>query len=58
MRLPGATLQGKSFMDFQVDPRLSGTIKSSCEVNGTVDAMARCHILGDSYLAGSSVNEP
>jgi hypothetical protein len=54
---PGATLQGKAFMDLQVDPRFTGTAKSSCEINGTIDAAVLYNIVGaDVYLAGSNVS--
>jgi hypothetical protein len=54
---PGVTLQGKAFMDFQVDPRFTGTAKSSCEINGTIDASVLYNILGaDIFLAGSKVS--
>ncbi|MEP7124639.1 MAG: hypothetical protein ABJE95_27170 [Byssovorax sp.] len=55
---PGATLQGKAFLDIQVDPQFSGTAKSSCELTGSVDAATeiRYQILGtDIWLAGSAL---
>ena len=55
---PGATLQGKAFLDIQVDPQLSGTAKSSCELVGSVDAATeiRYQIVGaDIWLAGSAL---
>lgn len=55
--VPGATLQGKAFMDLQVDPRFTGTAKSSCEINGTIDAEVLYNVVGaDIYLAGSQVS--
>jgi hypothetical protein len=54
---PGATLQGRAFMDFQVDPKFTGTARSSCELTGTVDATVLYNIIGaDIYLAGSKVS--
>jgi hypothetical protein len=53
---PGATLQGKAFLDIEVDPQFSGTAKSSCELTGSVDASTeiRYQIVGtDIWLAGS-----
>jgi hypothetical protein len=53
---PGATLQGKAFLDIQVDPQFSGTAKSSCELVGSVDASTeiRYQIVGtDIWLTGS-----
>ena len=56
---PGATLQGKAFLDIQVDPQFSGTAKSSCELTGSVDAATqiRYQIVGtDVWLAGSALS--
>jgi hypothetical protein len=53
---PGATLQGKAFLDIEVDPQFSGTAKSSCELTGSVDASTqiRYQIVGaDIRLAGA-----
>ncbi len=53
---PGATLQGKAFLDIEVDPQFSGTAKSSCELTGSVDASTqiRYQIVGtDIWLAGA-----
>jgi hypothetical protein len=55
---PGSTLQGKAFLDIQVDPQFSGTAKSSCELTGSVDAATeiRYQIVGtDIWLAGSAL---
>lgn len=55
---PGATLQGKAFLDIQVDPQFSGTAKSSCELVGSVDAATeiRYQIVGtDIWLAGTAL---
>ncbi len=53
---PGATLQGKAFLDIQVNPQFTGTAKSSCELIGGVDQATeiRYHIVGtDIWLAGT-----
>ena len=55
---PGATLQGRAFLEIQVDPQFSGTAKSSCELVGSVDAATqiRYQIVGtDIWLAGSAL---
>jgi len=53
---PGSTLQGKAFLDIEVTPTFTGTVKSSCEVTGTVDAPIDYHVVGaDVYLAGSPI---
>jgi hypothetical protein len=55
---PGSTLQGKAFLDIQVDPQFSGTAKSSCELVGSVDAATeiRYQIVGtDIWLAGTAI---
>ena len=55
---PGATLQGKAFLDIQVDPQFIGTAKSSCELTGSVDASTeiRYQIVGtDIWLAGTAI---
>ena len=55
---PGATLQGKAFLDIQVDPQFSGVAKSSCELTGSVDASTeiRYQIIGtDIWLAGTAI---
>ena len=56
---PGATLQGKAFLDIEVDPQFSGTAKSSCELTGSVDASTeiRYQIVGtDIWLTGSPLS--
>lgn len=51
---PGITLQGKAFLDFVIDPKLSGIAKSSCELLGTADASIRYNVLGANVrLSGS-----
>lgn len=54
---PGSTLQGRGFIDMQVDPELAGTAASSCEITGTVDSQVLYNLLGaDIYLAGSPIS--
>ena len=56
---PGATLQGKAFLDIEVDPQFSGTAKSSCELTGSIDAATeiRYQIVGtDIWLTGSPLS--
>jgi hypothetical protein len=56
---PGSTLQGKAFLDIQVDPQFSGTAKSSCELTGSVDASTeiRYQIVDtDIWLAGTALS--
>lgn len=51
---PGVTLQGKAFMDLSISPKLTGTVKSACEVTGTVGAEWLYNVVGaDVYLAGA-----
>ncbi len=51
---PGVTLQGKAFLDFVIDPKLSGVAKSSCEITGNADASIRYNVLGANVrLSGS-----
>ncbi|MCC6648658.1 MAG: hypothetical protein IT374_24230 [Polyangiaceae bacterium] len=51
---PGVTLQGKAFVDFVIDPQLSGVAKSSCEIAGGADASIRYNVLGANVrLSGS-----
>lgn len=54
---PGATLQGRGFIDMLVDPQLGGTAVSSCEVTGTVDSGVGYNLVGgDIYLAGAPIS--
>jgi hypothetical protein len=54
---PGATIQGKAFLDIQVDPQFSGTAVSSCEITGKVDTSVLYDLVGaDVYLAGSPIS--
>jgi hypothetical protein len=53
---PGATLQGKAFLDIQMNPQFTGTAKSSCELIGGVDAATeiRYQVVGtDIWLTGT-----
>lgn len=51
---PGSTLQGRAFIDLEVDPRLTGEARSSCEVVGAADSQVRYQLVGaDLYLAGA-----
>ena len=55
--VPGTTLQGRAFMNLQVDPRLSGTASSSCEVSGPLDAAIRYNVDGaDLYLMSTQIS--
>jgi hypothetical protein len=53
---PGTTLQGLAFIDMEVNPLLTGSAKSSCELEGTVDSQVLYRIVGaDIYLAGAQI---
>lgn len=53
---PGATLQGKAFIDIEVDPTLDGVAKSSCELTGNVGTNVLYHLTGaDIWLAGAPI---
>lgn len=53
---PGATLQGKAFIDIEVNPTLHGQAKSSCEMSGTVDTEVLYNVVGaDIWLAGAPI---
>ena len=53
---PGATLQGKAFLDLEVDPKFSGQAASSCELSGTIDTGVNYNIVGaDIFLTGGSI---
>jgi hypothetical protein len=54
--VPGATLQGKAFIDIEVDPKCDGVAKSSCEIVGNVDTGVLYNAVGgDIYLAGAPI---
>lgn len=53
---PGTTLQGRGFIDMEVNPLLTGSAKSSCELEGTVDSQVLYRLVGaDIYLAGAQI---
>jgi hypothetical protein len=53
---PGSTLQGRAFIDMEVNPLLTGSAKSSCELEGKVDSEVRYRLVGaDIYLAGAQI---
>jgi hypothetical protein len=43
---PGVSVQGRAFLDLQVDPLIAGTANSSCEITGTVDMSILYNIVG------------
>jgi hypothetical protein len=54
---PGATLQGRGFIDFATNPQLGGNAVSSCEITGNVDAAVLYNLVGaDIYLASSAIS--
>jgi len=54
--VPGTTIQGRAFIDMEVNPLLTGQAKSSCELAGTVDAAVLYNLVGaDIYLSGSKI---
>ncbi|APR85070.1 Hypothetical protein A7982_10419 [Minicystis rosea] len=54
---PGATLQGKAFIDIEVNPTFHATAKSSCELAGTVDTEVLYNVVGaDIRLAGAPIS--
>lgn len=54
---PGTTLQGKAFIDIEVNPTLNGTVKSSCEVVGTIGTEVLYNVVGaDVWLAGAPLS--
>ncbi|HLM71387.1 MAG TPA: hypothetical protein VK459_01800 [Polyangiaceae bacterium] len=54
---PGATLQGKAFLDLEVDPMFTGQAASSCEITGTIDTGVNYNIVGaDVYLTGGAIS--
>jgi hypothetical protein len=51
----GATLQGQAYLDLQINPTLTGTVQSSCEITGDVNASIVYNIVGaDVTLEGSA----
>lgn len=54
---PGATLQGRAFLDLEVNPMFRGAAKSSCEIEGTVDTEVLYNVIGgDIYLGGAPIS--
>lgn len=54
---PGATLQGKAYIDIEVNPTFNGATKSSCELTGTVDTDVLYNLVGaDVRLAGGQIS--
>ncbi|MBI5534320.1 MAG: hypothetical protein HY898_16470 [Deltaproteobacteria bacterium] len=54
---PGIAIQGPLLLNFQVDPRLTGTALSSCEVRGDVDAQVVYQVVGgDLYVMNSQLS--
>lgn len=53
---PGATLQGRAYLDLEVNPQFSGAARSSCEIEGTVDTEVLYNVIGgDIYLGGAPI---
>ena len=54
----GATIQGRAFMNLQVEPlTLSGQILSSCEIAGNIDASFAYNVVGaDLYLSNTQIS--
>jgi hypothetical protein len=51
--MAGATLQGQAFMDIEINPSVTGTFKSSCELTGNVSSQVLYNLVGaDVYLEG------
>jgi hypothetical protein len=54
---PGTTLQGRAYLSLEVDPKLTGTATSSCELSGTIDTGVNYSVVGaDVYLTGGSIS--
>jgi hypothetical protein len=54
--VPGTTLQGRAFLDMEVNPKLDGAAKSACEIEGTIDSAVLYNLVGaDIYLAGTQI---
>jgi hypothetical protein len=57
--MAGASIQGEAFVNVEVTPTFTGTVKSSCEVTGTVgtaDGMVDYHVVGGNvYLGGAQI---
>ena len=54
--VPGTTIQGRAFIDMEVNPLFTGQAKTSCEIEGTVDSEVLYNLAGaDIYLAGTQI---
>jgi hypothetical protein len=54
---PGTTIQGQGFIDLEVNPALTGTVKSSCEITGNVAAQVVYNLVGANvYLTGAPIS--
>jgi hypothetical protein len=54
---PGATLQGKAYLDLEVDPKFMGEAASSCELTGTIDTGVNYNLVGaDVFLTGGAIS--
>ncbi len=52
----GVIVQGRAWLDMQIDPLMTGVAKSSCELVGTVDANIRYNLVGsDCYLSNAQI---
>src|SRR6185503_14294480 len=52
----GVTVQGRAWLDLQIDPLMSGKATSSCEIEGTVDAAINYNLVGsDVYLVNAQI---
>jgi hypothetical protein len=52
----GVTIQGRVYLDFQTDPLVTGTVKSSCEASGTFAATTLYYVAGaDIYMSNSPI---
>lgn len=52
---PGTTIQGRAWLDLQIDPTLTGTVKSSCEITGNVDASIQYNVVGADVTLSNGV---
>lgn len=54
---PGVTLQGRAFLNIEVNPKLTGAAESSCEVTGSIDTGVTYNVVGaDVFLTGASLS--
>lgn len=53
----GTTIQGRVELVYQTDPKITGTVKSSCEAIGTFSATTIYNVIGaDLYLANTKIS--